>query len=98
MRQPAGRAVGVGVSGAYDIPFGSAFSYQEIRITLKTAGTSDTSLSLLKNGVVAAFSFIGAGLTEASSSFLVPYLAGDNMQVSCTQAGVGASGLTVMVR
>lgn len=72
----------------------------EIVLSLRTPGTTDTTIDLLKNGNVVATVTIAAGSSvKIQGSLAVDYNGNqDRMNVEITAPGSGALGLDVQVR
>lgn len=86
-------------SRVHDVDVGWTFT--ESTIVLGTAGTSGTTVMLVRNGadIPTSAVTIAAGLTEFTGSFPgVAYARGDNIQVKVSAAGAGAKKISVQVR
>lgn len=95
--QPGGARVRLGESGSYDVS--PAVTFQSVVLTLTVAGTSDTSVQILRNGSVVATVTIDAVATElAVSTGSLVFSNHDNLSVACSAAGTGARGLVAVIR
>jgi hypothetical protein len=88
-------------SGSPVVPSGSNL-VMGLVATLDTAGSSDTTVQLLKNGsaVSGSSTTLGSGVNSVTTPVIVmfdgPYT--DYLQVEITAAGTGAAGLNVHVQ
>ena len=69
-----------------------------LAVALKTAGSTDTVLEILRNGVVANTVTVPAGWLVAALPVAVAYSAGDTIALVVATAGTGAAEMTAAAR
>lgn len=90
-----GGALVAATSGRWYAPAAAAPS--TVRASLGTAGTTTTTVVLMKNGADVATLNLTSGVATTTQGYSTAFAAGDYFQVRTTAVGTGATDLTVQV-
>lgn len=87
---------GVAVTTSHKMPVRASRRLTFCSIQLDTAGSSTTTVQILKNGVVQGSAMsLGSGVTQKFVAISIQCSRGDYIQVQVTAAGTGADGLVI---